>query len=249
MINIKKISDTINTSSNLRVQLKKPVQSTAFEDSTNLNFIPHYPIIKSCNDILITAQNTLKNFYENFGTPKSATYVCEQIKQAKKQGLSDTVLDELNAKRRSYSSNTKKMRAYIKAQQSESFEEYIDTLKKYIDKNGSYMNCGECANLIFHDLSQKGIPAKNVLIYTVNSEGNRTPYVGHVFTLAGLDKNCDIKNPSSWGKNALICDGWAGICMPAEEGIEYYKKFFDIDPSKHKLMFSFESLPGEKNVS
>ena len=53
-------------------------------------------------------------------------------------------------------------------------------------------------------------------------------------------ENSDIKNPKSWGKNAIICDGWADIAMPATRGIEFYEKFFGIDSSKNSLQFCLQ---------
>lgn len=203
----------------------------------NLNNLPSYCPIGGNG--LQLANSVLKEFKSEYDV-KSATYVCEQIKQAKKQNQSEDVLDDLFSLRRNYSKNVKKMRKEVCSKNYSSFKEYISALKSYIKQNGSYMNCNECADLIQYKFNQKGVKSNNVLLYTVNSEGNRTSLAEHVFTVIGLDENSDIKNPESWGKNAIICDGWANIAMPAARGIEFYEKFFGIDLSKSSLQFSVQ---------
>lgn len=201
----------------------------------NLNNLPAYCPIGGNG--LQLANSVLKEFKNEYDV-KSATYVCEQIKQAKKQNQSEAVLDDLFSLRRNYSKNVKKMRKEVWSKNYSSFEEYITALKSYIKQNGSYMNCNECADLMQDKFNQTGVKSNNVLLYTVNGEGNRTSLAEHVFTVIGLDANSDIKNPESWGKNAIICDGWADIAMPAARGIEFYEKFFGIDLSKNSLQFS-----------
>lgn len=219
---------------------ENPVRSAVCENSAkvlNLNNLPAYRPIGGNG--LQLANSLLKEFKSEYDV-KSATYVCEQIKQAKKQNQSEAVLDDLFALRRTYSKNVKKMRKDVWSEKYSSFEEYISALKSYIKQNGSYMNCNECADLMQDKFNQKGIKSNNVLLYTINSEGNRTSLAEHVFTVIGLDENSDIKNPESWGKNAIICDGWADIAMPAARGIEFYEKFFGIDSSKNSLQFSVQ---------
>ncbi len=134
-----------------------------------------------------------------------------------------------------YSSKVKKLRKEVFAKKFSSFEEYICSLKKYLKENGSYMNCQECSDIMKYNLKEKGIKADNVLLYTVNQENQRISKAEHVFTIAGLDKNA-TNDPKTWGE-CYIVDGWSGICMPSDKGINYFNEFFGIDPTKQKLAF------------
>ncbi|HBG48369.1 MAG TPA: hypothetical protein DDW90_02455 [Cyanobacteria bacterium UBA9971] len=40
----------------------------------------------------------------------------------------------------------------------------------------------------------------------------------HVFVVVGLDKNADLSNPSTWGKEAVIVDPWGDITAPVYKG-------------------------------
>ncbi len=240
MINISKAASAVPKIS-LQKQGKtiaNPIVKTAAEN-VNLNNIPHYPIMPKAKSIMNAAQKALEEFKLEFGDVKSATYVCEEIKQAKKANVDNSILDALFNKRQTYSAQVKKMRKNFKQNQYKCFDDYINALKKYLHENGTYLNCNECADLTIDSLQKQGVKANNVLIYSTNKEGVRTSFLEHVFTLAGLEPNCDIANPSTWGDKAVICDAWAGKCLPAKDGINFYKEFFGTDDSIHNLMFEF----------
>ncbi len=215
-----------------------PTAGKIVNEPLNLNFMPHYKILP--DSVLKTAQAVLADFKTEFGEVKSATLMCEKIKQAKRTGAEDGIINELQQLRLQYSKNVKAMRNKIWKSQNPpaSFEEYIVRLKQLIKENGSYINCNECADLTLDALLNKGIKADNVLMYTVNDKGERTSFLEHVFSLAGLKDGAKINDPSSWGK-AVVCDGWAGISMPYREAIKFYEKFFNVDFEKNKLMFEF----------
>ena len=44
-----------------------------------------------------------------------------------------------------------------------------------------------------------------------------------------MDDMANIKEPDTWGKNAVICDAWAQICMKVPEAIEYYNNLFNLE--------------------
>ncbi len=210
-------------------------QKTSTEVSNLGNMPCFYPVGKN---FLKTANSILKEFQSEYEV-KSSTYLCEQIKQAKKQQQPDNILNEMLNLRKKYSFKIKKMRRELSNGKFSSFEEYVSFLKNYIKKNGAYMNCSECSDIIQDKFNQKGIKSNNVLLYSVNNKGDRTSFAEHVFTVIGLDKNAQIKNPKTWGKDAVICDGWANIARPADKGIEFYEKFFDIDKTKNNFEFCF----------
>lgn len=212
-------------------------QKTGIEKNTNLKLMPQYPALSWIN-VKCSAQKAMSDFKKEFGEVKSATYIAEKAKQLKRTGASEEVLDKLFDMRRQYSAKIKEMRNNIYSVKYESYEDYINALKKHIKENGSYMNCNECADLMLEKLRRRGIEATNVCIYSVNEKGEKTCVTEHVFTVAGLSKNADIKNPQTWGSNAIICDAWAGICDKAENGIKFYKEFFA--PEKGRNCFKFE---------
>lgn len=211
--------------------VKEPVESVK---QTDLNLIPYYK-----TDIKTTFKicyQTLSDFKKEYYPLKSATYICELKKQAKRRGDIEE-FNRLEEKKREYSGKIKKMRREIFSHGVISPAEKTEKLRQYIKENGSFMNCQECADLMLDMLHKKGVVAENLCLITLNSDKNRVNYAEHVFTIAGLDPKADISNPETWGQNAVIVDGWAGICMKANEGIKYYNNFFNIDSDKHILSF------------
>lgn len=238
MISLSKMQNIEPIKVDIKKQNKQEEQVKHNAQSINLNNIPHYPLIIKKGDVLQSAKETLAEFQQEFGNVKSATYVCEEIKQAKRQNAPNYIIDELNQKRQNYSANVKKMRKTVFQTKYNSFDEYINSLKSYLHQNGTFLNCNECADLTLDSLRKKGINAHNVMIYSTNQEGNRTSFLEHVFTIAGLQENCDITAPSTWGNKAVICDAWADKCLPAKDCIEFYKDFFAVNPTLHNLKFS-----------
>lgn len=238
MINLTKTQSIVPPKIDIKKLKKEEKQVKYNTENINLNNIPHYQIIVKNGDVLDSAKSTLTEFHNEFGKVKSATYVCEEIKQAKRQNAPNHIIDELNQKRQNYSANVKKMRKTVFQTKYNSFDEYINSLKSYLHKNGTFLNCNECADLTLDSLRKKGINAHNVMIYSTNQEGNRTSFLEHIFTVAGLKENCDITDPTTWGSKAIICDAWANKCMPAKDCIDFYKDFFAVNPSKHNLKFS-----------
>lgn len=97
-------------------------------------------------------------------------------------------------------------------------------------------NCKECAVLIYNRLAKRGQEPKNIKLDIVSSEENIKPK-NHTFTVIGMDKNADISRPHTWGKNSVIVDGWANIVQKSQEGIEYLKQLFNVNPEKEKCIF------------
>ena len=208
----------------------------------NLNNIPHYKILPP----LETAKKALSHFQDEYGEVKSATLVSQLCKNYSAQGTDKTLIADLSNQRFEYSKHIKTMRKYMWAQKFNSYEEYCEALKRYIKTHGTYLNCNEVADLVLSDLSKKGVRADNVFVYSINEKGERCNLLEHVFCVVGLDKDTKINDISSWPKSAAICDPWAGIAMSAEDGIEFFKKFFGLNPERHTLGFQrcFKGYPG-----
>lgn len=62
-------------------------------------------------------------------------------------------------------------------------------------------NCAESAAVSYTILKNAGIPVK---IFTSSAGG------GHEFAVIGLAPNADPNDPSTWGKDARVVDGWIG---------------------------------------
>lgn len=95
-------------------------------------------------------------------------------------------------------------------------------------KNEKIANCGECAFLMSKDLESKNIKHQNIFMCVNDKDGN---YLGdnHSFILLGADKNADYTKPSTWGKNAVIVDGWANFVSRAADGLDYLKQIFNVN--------------------
>lgn len=69
-------------------------------------------------------------------------------------------------------------------------------------------NCEEAASTTFSILNRAGIPVRYV---RSNARG------GHAFSVIGLADGANINDPSSWGPDAFVVDGWTGSALSAEQ--------------------------------
>ena len=67
----------------------------------------------------------------------------------------------------------------------------------------------------FSEIEDKDEFYSNPLDYYKNKVRTNTD---HVFVIVGLDKNADLSNPSTWGKEAVIVDPWGDIVKPVSNG-------------------------------
>jgi len=81
---------------------------------------------------------------------------------------------------------------------------------KYLAENKKITNFALIAG--FSEIEDKDEFYSNPLRYQ-----NATA-TDHVFVVVGLDKNADLKNPSTWGKEAVIIDPWGEIVKPVSNG-------------------------------
>lgn len=123
---------------------------------------------------------------------------------------------------------------YMMRQQYASAKDKIGFLTSAVKKEKS-ANCAECAILMHDKLAQNGIKSQNVRLNIQNNvdKSNRN----HAFTVFGLDKNANISKPHTWGKNAIIVDGWANIAKKAQEGVEYLKQLFQLNTKEETCVF------------
>jgi hypothetical protein len=69
-------------------------------------------------------------------------------------------------------------------------------------------NCNEAQAMSYYILSRAGIPAR-----TISSNAGS----GHDFTVIGVTPQFNANDPSTWGPEAMVVDGWTGEALtPAE---------------------------------
>jgi hypothetical protein len=71
-------------------------------------------------------------------------------------------------------------------------------------------NCGEYAAVAFDTLMLTGCP------YSLEFAGYRDPS-DHAFVIVGRPENSNSSQPNTWGRDAVICDAWAGTVVSAAQ--------------------------------
>lgn len=87
--------------------------------------------------------------------------------------------------------------------------EYDETAKWVWDSQ--YGQCAECASLAYYLLKKSGVPG-NYRIYTTTAGSS-----GHNFVVWGMKDGADPNDPTTWGPDAYVVDGWKGKALNAEE--------------------------------
>lgn len=122
------------------------------------------------------------------------------------------------------------------------FINVTDTFCKYTkignNRDRGFGNCTEHAILsaVFLKEEKKidnfgivvAFELNNVLKYIKNPKNyiyNETH--NHVFIVSGLDKNAILKNPDTWGKNAVLIDPYRGVHGQIDEAVPRIKSGFE----------------------
>ncbi len=95
-------------------------------------------------------------------------------------------------------------------------DEYVEATKELVPALG-VGNCSDQAILAASYLiEQKGL--ENVALVAVSMPGQNPldpkAIDQHVFTVIGMDKHANIKEPETWGENAVVVDPWGDIAAP-----------------------------------
>ncbi len=100
-----------------------------------------------------------------------------------------------------------------------------DAVEMAVKKTG-VANCGEQAVLVSRKLDKEGIINKIVQMDICRS-GKGYHYVtgGHTFCLVGASQDMDIKEPKTWGDEAVVVDMWSGIVKKASEALNFFYGF------------------------
>ena len=100
-------------------------------------------------------------------------------------------------------------------------------LKTHIEEKNA-LNCGYQIYLLQHDLEKIGIKNKRVRFYITDPQGTRLGGIDHVFSVINMSRCASIKNPSHWGRDAVIIDPWLNQFGSVHEMIAKYKELFNI---------------------
>lgn len=179
---------------------------------------------------LYNGERILKEFKSDFPYIKSNTRYNISINRHKDDSRYSDLIPRLRGQSQFNGLVTFEMRCGYENSNKKS--EYLNKAVKQTKIAG----CQECSFLIHERCKKAGIPSQNIRMEVVQSNGFDTDR-NHAFTLIGFNKDADLSNPKTWGKNAVIIDGWANIVTKAQEGIEYLKQLFSVDPNKEKCIF------------
>lgn len=99
-----------------------------------------------------------------------------------------------------------------------------------------FVNCGEINQMLALKMRSE---FKNITFVEMNivNKKNGKSEASHLFVLLGMKKDGKCQNPSTWGENAVIIDGWAKMNMRAQDALEYYKGLFSVDKKCHSLQY------------
>ncbi len=107
-----------------------------------------------------------------------------------------------------------------------SFDNYIKKLLDFL-KTKNIANCSEMNRLAQYKLREKGIKSTLVMCVVDNDEVSRNVN-DHTFVVINLAKDALIKNPKTWGNNAVIVDAWLKESGSANDIILKYETLFNL---------------------
>lgn len=99
-------------------------------------------------------------------------------------------------------------------------------------------NCGEQARLVSKKLTESGI-ANEIILMTLRDNKSNYPRDGHTFCVIDTAPNMQIREPKTWGKDAVIVDLWSNTVAKASEALDYFYSI--MQPDKEKNHISFEN--------
>lgn len=100
----------------------------------------------------------------------------------------------------------------------ESYSDFIHSLRTNMRNKGK-ANCWEDSVLVHHALEKKGLNPQNIEMIVETNEGGGN----HFMSVVGLKKGANLRDPKTWGSQAMIVDAWHGVVLKAKDGIEYFK--------------------------
>ncbi len=203
---------------------KKSPGTSDSEKSCDLGSMPCYPPVIRVP--MIEAKSALREFHEKYGDVKSAKY----LEALKKHCIPNTgVVFDPEHKIEKYSPEYDKLCTEIIHTGISGRQGMCEFLDNYIAKNGNYIESAHCALLTENMLKKKGVKTD---ILCMKDKQDETE---HYFTVINMDNKADVKDPYTWGKNAVICDTWANICLTVPDMLDYYEDLFCIEDGDYSF--------------
>ncbi len=102
---------------------------------------------------------------------------------------------------------------------SGNFLKELKIIKKEMRKTNCG-NCGEISIVLYDKLRKNKLNPKAVQVDMLDTDTD------HVFCVIGLKKGADIKNPKTWGENAVVVDGWKNFVLRAQDAMIEYENLY-----------------------
>lgn len=201
-------------------------------------------------------ERVLKEFKKEYPYLRSDTFLCLHRYQVRKLGpiKYDGILQNASGAIVGCSKEIKAARTKIKSifMTSEipiNFLNYISMIKRYIIAN-KFANCGEISDIIQVKLLEKGEKSRCVNIKITEAVEKRAErgFGDHSFTVFGLKRGAIMTMPNTWGREAVIIDGWSNTVLPAKEALEHFKCILDFNPKKDTLVFKEDNEAYAKEI-
>ncbi len=98
-------------------------------------------------------------------------------------------------------------------------------------------NCGEQARIVSKKLTDNGI-ANKVILMTLRDNKSNFPRDGHTFCVIDTASDMKVREPKTWGSDAVIVDLWSNTVAKASEALDYFYSI--MKPNKEQQHVSFE---------
>ena len=93
-------------------------------------------------------------------------------------------------------------------------------------------NCGEQARIVSKKLSDNGVTNK-VILMTLRDNKTNFPRDGHTFCVIDTASDMKVKEPKTWGSDAVVVDLWSNTVAKASEALEYFCSIMKPNKEQH----------------
>lgn len=213
------------------------------QKNTNLNLMPCHNIAFQGNlkKNLHMGEAILKEFLADCPPYNSNSFYQVRIEKHRDNERYSEILPKIQQIANKYGNQIETLRLTLKGTYG-SLEEYISHLENAISKTHA-ANCGECSDLVQWKFLNKGIKANKVNMTLYKNNSNKPKYYGdHTFVVLGLKKGARLENPSTWGSEAVVVDGWRKIVLPTHDALNIYMNELGYNKSEYYIKYSSSDL-------
>lgn len=206
-------------------------------------------VLKDCSsnslkENLRIGEDALREFKKEFPYLRSDTMLDVRLKRLKSP-IPKNISEEmffLTCAYKHYVSSSRNANCFIDFN-FDSLDDYIKVFKNNI-KNFKAINCKEYKILSGYSILKKGFKSRLMAMQVYNKEGFPEKNESHGFTVIGMKKDADPRNPITWGQKAVVVDFWGNLVMKADEALKYFKMHFfsKIDSDKDELIYQESPL-------